>query len=54
MYILGLNSNYIARELVSNVVSVKLHLRDGRTDGQTVRLLDGVWHLAIVTDMKDV
>jgi len=31
--------------------SVKLHLRDGRTDGQTVRpsvrLLDGVWHLWI-------
>ena len=42
MYILGLNSNYIARELVSYVVSVKLHLRDGRTDGQTVRLLDEV------------
>jgi len=27
-------------------VRFKLHLRDGRTDGQSVRLLDGGWHYA--------
>jgi len=34
---------------ITQRLSVKLHLRDGRTDGQSVRpsvrFLDGVWHL---------
>jgi len=35
-------------------LSVKLQLRDGRTDGQTVRVLDGVWHLTVIIGLLSV